>query len=255
MGLELFKLDGKVAWITGGTKGLGFQMANALAGAGANIIISSRHQEEAAAAAKKIAEAHSVKTLGIAADVIQVDEINALVELAEKDFGGIDILVNNAGINIRKPTIEMTLEEWEQVMDINLTGPFICSKAVAPGMIRKKWGRIINMSSMLGLIGLAARPPYTASKGGLILLTKTQALEFAQHGITVNAICPGPFATEMNLPLLNNPEAYQAFVAKIPVGRWGEMREIDGCVIFLASQAASYVTGTTLVVDGGWTAQ
>lgn len=255
MGLELFKLNGKTAWITGGTKGLGFQMANALAGAGANIIVSSRHQEEAASAAKKIAEAHGVKTLGIAADVVQVDEINALVELAEKNFGGIDILVNNAGINIRKPTIEMSLDEWEQVMDINLTGPFICSKAVAPGMIRRKWGRIINMSSMLGLIGLAARPPYTASKGGLILLTKTQALEFAEHGITVNAICPGPFATEMNLPLLNNPEAYRAFVAKIPIGRWGEMREIDGCVIFLASQAASYVTGTTLVVDGGWTAQ
>jgi NAD(P)-dependent dehydrogenase (short-subunit alcohol dehydrogenase family) len=164
-------------------------------------------------------------------------------------------LVNNAGINIRKPTIEMPLADWAQVIDINLTGPFICSKAVAPGMIRKGWGRIIYMSSMLGQIALAGRPPYTASKAGVILLAKTQALEFAKNGITVNAICPGPFGTEMNKPLLENPEAYQAFVSKIPMGRWGEMHEIEGVIIFLASNASSYVTGTTITIDGGWTAQ
>jgi NAD(P)-dependent dehydrogenase (short-subunit alcohol dehydrogenase family) len=255
MSLELFKLDGKVAWITGGTKGLGLQMAHALASVGANIIVSSRNETESKAAAAQIAEKRGVRAIGAGADVTKAAEVEKVVALAERELGGIDILINNAGINIRKPTIEMPLEDWQQVIDINLTGPFICSKAVAPGMIRKGWGRIIYMSSMLGHVALAGRPPYTASKAGLILLAKTQALEFAKNGITVNAICPGPFGTEMNKPLLQNPEAYQSFVSKIPMGRWGEMHEIEGCVIFLASPAASYVTGTTLTVDGGWTAQ
>jgi len=230
-------------------------MANALAGVGANLVISSRHADESVAAAKQIAETHKVRAFGAAADVTKPAEVEAVVAQAERELGGIDILVNNAGINIRKSTIEMPLEDWQQVIDINLTGPFNCSKAAAPGMIRKGWGRIIYMSSMLGQVGLAARPPYTASKAGLILLAKTQALEFAKNGITVNAICPGPFGTEMNKPLLQNPEAYQNFVSKIPIGRWGEMHEIDGVIIFLASPASSYVTGTTITVDGGWTAQ
>jgi NAD(P)-dependent dehydrogenase (short-subunit alcohol dehydrogenase family) len=255
MSLELFKLHGKTAWITGGAKGLGLQMANALASVGANVIITSRHGDESSDAAKSIAHKHGVTTIALQADVTRETEVAAVIRDAEEELGGIDILVNNAGINIRKPTIEMSLAEWEKVMDINLTGPFICAKAVAPGMIRKNWGRIIHMSSMLGQVGLAARPPYTASKGGLILLAKTQALEFAKNGITVNAICPGPFGTEMNKPLLENPEAYAAFVSKIPMGRWGEMHELDGLIIFLASPASSYITGTSITIDGGWTAQ
>ena len=157
-------------------------------------------------------------------------------------------------MNVRLPTIELPVEEWQRVLDINLTGPFLCSKAVAPHMIKRGWGRIINLSSILGLVGLAGRPPYTATKGGLILLTKTQALEFATSGVTVNAICPGPFATDMNKALLDDPEKYKAFVAKIPMGRWGELNELDGAIIFLASKTSSYMTGTTLTVDGGWTA-
>jgi NAD(P)-dependent dehydrogenase (short-subunit alcohol dehydrogenase family) len=255
MSLDQFKLHGKTAWITGGTKGLGLQMANALASVGANIVISSRHENESAAAAEAIAAKHKVQALGQAADVTNENQVEVLIGNAQRVLGGIDILVNNAGINIRKPTIEMPLADWEQVIDINLTGPFICSKAVAPGMIRKNWGRIIYMSSMLGQIALPGRPPYTASKAGVILLAKTQALEFAKNGITVNAICPGPFGTEMNKPLLENPEAYQAFVSKIPMGRWGEMHEIEGVIIFLASNASSYITGTTVTIDGGWTAQ
>jgi NAD(P)-dependent dehydrogenase (short-subunit alcohol dehydrogenase family) len=255
MSLDLFKLHGKTAWITGGTKGLGLQMANALASVGANIFVTSRHEAECAAAAKSVSSKHNVRALGMCADVTKEAEVAEAVRRGEAELGGIDILVNNAGINIRKPTIEMPLADWAQVIDINLTGPFICSKAVAPGMIRKGWGRIIYMSSMLGQIALAGRPPYTASKAGVILLAKTQALEFAKNGITVNAICPGPFGTEMNKPLLENPEAYQAFVSKIPMGRWGEMHEIEGVIIFLASNASSYVTGTTITIDGGWTAQ
>jgi NAD(P)-dependent dehydrogenase (short-subunit alcohol dehydrogenase family) len=255
MSLELFKLTGKTAWITGGTKGLGLQMAQALAGVGANIVVNSRHGAEAESAAQAIAEKHGVRTIGLAADVSRADEIEACVARASAEFGGIDILVNNAGVNVRLPTTELPLEDWQQVLDINLTGPFLCSRAVLPGMIQRGWGRIINLSSILGMVGLAGRPAYTATKGGLVLLTKTQALEVATTGVTVNAICPGPFATEMNKPLLDDPEKYAAFVAKIPMGRWGEMHEIDGAVIFLASPAASFVTGTTLLVDGGWTAQ
>lgn len=254
MSLDIFRLDGKVAWITGGTKGLGFQFANALASVGANIVINSRHGDEAEAVAKQVAEKHGVKGLGAELDVTQFDQIQAFVARVENELGSLDILVNNAGVNVRQPTVELPVEEWQRVVDINLTGPFLCSKAVAPGMIKRGWGRVINLSSILGQVGLAGRPPYTATKGGLILLTKTQALEWATTGVTVNAICPGPFATEMNKPLLNDPEKYKAFIAKIPMGRWGELNELDGAIIFLASPAASYVTGTTLTVDGGWTA-
>jgi NAD(P)-dependent dehydrogenase (short-subunit alcohol dehydrogenase family) len=254
MSLDIFRLDGKTAWITGGAKGLGLQFAHALASVGANIVINSRHGDEAAAAAKAVADQHGVKSLGAEMDVTKFDEVTAFVERVEKQFGSLDILVNNAGVNVRLPTIELPVEEWQRVVDINLTGPFLCAKAVAPHMIRRKWGRIINLSSILGQVGLAGRPPYTATKGGLILLTKTQALEFATSGVTVNAICPGPFATEMNKALLDDPEKYKAFVAKIPMGRWGELNELDGAIIFLASKASSFMTGTTLTVDGGWTA-
>lgn len=255
MGLELFSLKGRVAWVTGGTKGLGLQMAHALASAGADVVVNSRHAAEAEAVAKEIAARHGVRALGRAGDVTREAEMVSLVQWATAQLGSVDILINNAGINIRNPTTEMALEDWQRVIDVNLTGPFLCSKAVIPGMRERGWGRIIHMSSMLGLIGLAGRPPYAASKGGLILLAKTQALELAATGVTVNAICPGPFATEMNKPLLEDPVKYAAFVAKIPMGRWGEMHEIEGAALFLASPASSYVTGTTLVVDGGWTAQ
>lgn len=255
MSLDIFKLNGKVAWITGGTKGLGFAMANALASVGADIVLNSRNRAEAEEAAKKLAATHHCRALGLHADVTDAAQISELVERSIKELGSIDILINNAGINVRQPTVDLPLEDWQKVLDINLTGPFICTKAAAPHMIKKGWGRIIHLSSILGHVGLAGRPAYTATKGAIVLLTKTQALEFATQGITVNAICPGPFETPMNLPLLQNPEQYKAFVAKIPIGRWGYMHELDGAVIFLASNASSYMTGTTLTVDGGWTAQ
>jgi NAD(P)-dependent dehydrogenase (short-subunit alcohol dehydrogenase family) len=255
MGLEIFKLDGKVAWVTGGAKGLGFAMANALAGVGANIILNSRSPNEAADAAKKIADTHRRRAIGLQADVTRAEDVAAVVARAKKELGGIDILVNNAGINVRLPTVELPVADWQRVVDINLTAPFVCSQAVLPDMIQKKWGRIINMSSILGLVGMAGRPAYGATKGGLILLTRTQALEVAHTGVTVNAICPGPFATDMNKALLDDPEKYKSFVARIPMGRWGELNELDGAVIFLASNASSYITGAALSVDGGWVAQ
>jgi NAD(P)-dependent dehydrogenase (short-subunit alcohol dehydrogenase family) len=251
----MFRLDGKVAWVTGGTKGLGLQMAHALAGVGAAVAINSRKGAEAEAAAKEISSRHGVRAFGGEADVGAAEEVRRFVGAATAALGGVDILVNNAGINIRKPTVEQTDDDWARVVGTNLTGPFYCTRAVLPGMVERGWGRVIHMSSMLGFVGLAGRPSYSATKGALVLLAKTQALEVARTGVTVNAICPGPFGTEMNRPLLEDPRKYADFVSRIPMGRWGEMSEIDGAVVFLASPASSYVTGTTLVVDGGWTAQ
>jgi len=255
MGVDMFRLDGKVAWITGGTKGLGLQMAHALAGVGADVVVNSRNAEEARAAAKAISDRHGVRSFGGGADVTSSAEVTRFLQEAVRSVGSVDILVNNAGINIRKPTVDQTDDDWRRVVDTNLTGPFLCSRAVLPGMVERRWGRVIHLSSMLGHVGLAGRPSYSATKGALVLLAKTQALEVAHAGVTVNAICPGPFGTEMNRPLLEDPKKYAEFVSRIPLGRWGEMSEIDGVVVFLASKAASFVTGTTLVVDGGWTAQ
>ncbi len=252
---DLFRLDGRTAWITGGTKGLGFQMAGALAAAGAAIALNSRHADEAESAARNLAELHGIRAFGGGADVANEGEVNSFVQRANDALGPIDILVANAGINIRKPTVEQTSADWDAVVSTNLTGPFLCSRAVLPQMIARGWGRIIHVASMLGLVGLAGRPSYSATKGALVLLAKTQALEVASHGVTVNALCPGPFGTEMNKPLLNDPKKYADFVARIPVGRWGEMTEIEGPILFLASNASSFMTGASLVVDGGWTAQ
>jgi NAD(P)-dependent dehydrogenase (short-subunit alcohol dehydrogenase family) len=255
MSLDIFRLDGKVALVTGGSKGLGFAMANALASAGADIVLNSRNRAEAEDAAAKISQKHGRRVIGLEADVNEPAQVTSVVDRAMQELGSIDILVNNAGINIREPTLDLSVKDWQSVVDTNLTAPFVCSKAVAPHMIKKGWGRIIYMSSMLGLVGLIGRPAYTATKGAIVLLTKTQALEFAAKGITVNAICPGPFETPMNQSLMNDPAKYQAFIAKIPIGRWGRMHELDGLIIYLASEASSYMTGTTLVIDGGWTAQ
>ncbi len=252
---KLFNLRGHTAWVTGATRGLGKQIARCLAAAGANIVTNSRNGAEAEAVAREIALEFGVETFGTAADVTDEESIAEFVSEAGKTAGSIDILVNNAGVNFRKPTTEMPLSEWKRVLDINLTGPFLCSKAVLPEMVARGWGRVIHMSSMLGTVGLAERGPYTASKGGLILLTKTQALEVAHSGVTVNALCPGPFRTEMNKALLEDPVKYQEFCSRLPVGRWGEMEEIEGPILFLASPSSSFVTGTCLLVDGGWTAQ
>ena len=254
MGVEMFRLDGRVAWVTGGARGLGRVMAEALAGAGADVVVSSRTAADAEAAAAQIAARHKVRALGLAADVTDPAAVRNLVETVAGRLGGIDILVNNAGINIRKPTVDLPLEDWHRVIETNLTGPFVCTQAAAPGMVKKGWGRIIHISSALGLVGWEERPAYCAGKGGLVVMTKTQALEFARTGVTVNAICPGPFATEINKPVLDDPAKKAALLGKIPMNRLGEMNELDGAVVFLASPASSYVTGIALSVDGGWTA-
>ncbi len=253
--LDRFRIDGKVALVTGGSRGLGRAIAEALASAGASVAVSARQPEGARRAAVEVGEATGQKTLGVSADVAVAAEVEAMVARVLDSFGRIDILVNNAGINIRGPIEQLTEPDWDAVIDTNLKGPWLCCRAVAGPMKRQKWGRVINVSSMMGEISMPGRSPYASSKGGLTLLTKTLALEWAKDGINVNALCPGPFATEINAPLLTDPGARAQMEANVPMGRWGEPDELGPAAVFLASEASSFMTGATLFIDGGYTAR
>jgi NAD(P)-dependent dehydrogenase (short-subunit alcohol dehydrogenase family) len=253
--MERFRLDGRVALVTGGTKGLGREIARALAEAGADVAVAARDGEAADRVAGELAQVTGRRTLGIAADVSVSTQVDAMVARALGSLGRIDILVNNAGINIRGPIEELDEAAWDSVIDTNLKGPWLCCRAVAGPMKAQKWGRVINVSSMLGEISLPGRTPYASSKGGLTLLTKTLALEWARDGINVNALCPGPFATEINTPLLNDPAARAQMEANVPLARWGDPVELGPAAVFLASEASSFMTGATLFIDGGYTAR
>jgi NAD(P)-dependent dehydrogenase (short-subunit alcohol dehydrogenase family) len=252
--LDTFRLDGKTALVTGGTKGLGFAMARALAEAGANIALCSRNADEAAQAAREIAGATGRRAEGFVADITNAQSIAELAQNINRSLGPIDILINNAGCNIRKPIPELTEADWDIVVDTSAKGSFLCSKAFMPAMIERKWGRVILLGSIMSFVSLPGRAAYATAKAAILGLGRTLALEGAPHGVTVNVICPGPFETPMNRVLMNDPEAYKAFLAKIPLGRWGQPEELGGLAVFLCSPAAAFITGTTFVIDGGWIA-
>ncbi|MCA9173244.1 MAG: glucose 1-dehydrogenase [Planctomycetales bacterium] len=254
-GIQQFDLSGKSAVVTGGSKGLGLAMAAGLASAGADVMLVSRHAEEADAAAKSVAEEFGRRAIGYAADVADADAVTAMVAEANAQLGKIDILINNAGINIRGPIDELTYEEFRRVQAINVDGVWLCCRAVVPQMKQAGGGRIINLCSTLGLVGLANRTPYASSKGAVAQMTRALALELAPLNINVNAICPGPFLTEMNVPIAETEEGKRFIVGATALERWGRLEEIQGAAIFLASDAASYMVGSMLVVDGGWTAR
>ena len=247
-------LNGKVAVITGGSRGLGKAMALALAAEGVKIALAAR-DEEAMAQVAKLIEAAGSEAASFRTDVTDEASVAQLAEAVLARFGGIDILINNAGINIRKNVQDFTLEEWRRVNDTNVTSVFLLCRAFVPHMKGKGYGRVINMTSIMSHISLPGRTAYSTSKAALLGFTRALALELAADGITVVGISPGPFATEMNLPLLNNPEANAKFLASIPVGRWGQVEEIGKLARYVCSEDAGFITGTDILIDGGWCAQ
>ena len=254
-GIQQFDLSGKAAIITGGSKGLGYAMAAGLASAGAQVMLVNRNVEEGAQAASELSAAYETTVVSFSADITQQAQTEAMAQAALDAFGRIDILINSAGINIRGAIDEVSSDDFAKVMDVNVTGTWLCCRAVTPHMKQQERGSIINLASTLGLVGLADRTPYTASKGAVVQMTRALALELAPFHINVNAICPGPFLTEMNIPIAETEEAKQFIIGATALGRWGQLREIQGAAIFLASDAASYMVGSMLTVDGGWTAK
>src|SRR5262245_13736432 len=254
MVMQLFDLNGRVAVVTGGNAGIGFAIAQALAQAGAAVAVAGRRASENAAAAAQLA-ATGARAVAIAADVADEGACRALVARAVEQFGRLDILVNNAGTAIRKQPQDYTLAEWQQVLDVNLTGAFLCAQAAYPHMLRGRGGKIINIGSMLSLFGASYTVAYGASKGGIVAMTRSLACAWAKDNIQANAILPGWIDTDLTRAARQQvPGLNERVLGRTPAARWGAPADFAGVAVFLASAASAFVTGTAIAVDGGYSA-
>ena len=247
-------LQGRIAVITGASKGLGKQMAESLAAEGAAVALVARNKELLDGVAAGIGR-QGGKAEVIVADVTDEAAVSDVARQVSEKLGVCDILINNAGINNRKSVDEFTLKEWNEIVAVNLTAPFLMCRALVPEMKKARWGRIINMTSIMAHVSLPQRTGYSATKAGLLGMTRALALELAPWQITANGISPGPFATEMNRAIIDDPEKNAQFLARIPAGRWGKVEEIGRLAVYLCSEEAGFITGTDIVIDGGWLAQ
>lgn len=249
---ELFDLTGKVAIVTGASRGLGQYFGRALAKAGADLVITSRTLASLSDFKQEI-ESLGRKALAVQVDVLSQSDIENMVQAAMAEYGKIDILVNNAGLNIRSSAADFSWEDWDTVLQTNLKGNFFCAQAVGKEMIKRNYGRIINMGSCTCVFGMEGITPYCASRGGVLMMTRSLAAEWGKYGITANVLAPGWFKTAQNAALYDNPEWVKNVKSRIPLDRPGQPHDLDGTVIFLASDASAYVTGQIILVDGGFT--
>jgi gluconate 5-dehydrogenase len=250
-----FTIRGQTAIVTGASSGLGVTFADALAEAGVNLVIAARRYEKLTKVANDLSRRHTVKVIPIQADVAQEDQVVRMVETAIDELGSLEILINNAGVASINPSTEMSIEEWKRVIDVNLTGVFSCARVAAREMIKKRYGKIINISSIYGAVGdIFTTAPYYASKGAVINLTRSLAVEWAKYNICVNAIAPGFFPSEMTGPIFQDENALRYILSRTPLGRLGDPLDLKPTVIYLSSPASNYITGQTIFVDGGWTA-
>jgi 2-deoxy-D-gluconate 3-dehydrogenase len=256
MNIPTMRVDDKVALITGGGSGIGKAIAEGLAHFGADVVITeiTSKTELGQQVAQEIAEKYGRKVISLPLDLPDLKSIQAMTDAAVEQMGKIDILVNNAGIQIAKPALEVTEEDWDKVLDTNLKGAFFCSQSVAKQMVKQKSGRIINMASQNGVIGYFKRAAYCSAKAGMVNLTRVLAIEWAEYGINVNAIGPTFIRTPLGEQTFKDKAIYDDIISRIPLHRVGEPEEIIGAVVYLASDASTLVTGHTLMVDGGWTA-
>jgi NAD(P)-dependent dehydrogenase (short-subunit alcohol dehydrogenase family) len=250
-----FGIEGKTALVTGGTKGFGRAIAETLSIAGAKVSLCSRNAEESLQVAQEISLKTGNVCFGAGCDVSKKAEVLSYISKTEKSIGPVDILIASAGINIRKDSPDLTEEDWDAVMDVNVKGTFFITQALISGMRSRRWGRMVLFGSMLSHISMAQRAVYASSKAAILGLMRTLALESAADGVCVNAVCPGPFKTPLNAPVLADTVKAAEFAKAIPIGRWADPDELCALVLYLSSPASSYMTGSSLIIDGGWTAQ